>query len=165
MSATGAVNRAFGCVSGWRYCAILKKFLATRCRLSRSIVVQHEPKEKDVYDYRSKLPFVKYDGGRSIVWWNVTPTGKWVADFKLGREYALKFWEVCGSGRAFALEFQLVILGMLTRAKTCKDAGYSALKTGFLPAVGELAGGATHINALLQDYDARARRTSLVDDL
>jgi hypothetical protein len=119
-------------------------------------------KKKDVYDYRSKLPFVKYKN-QNIVWWNVTPTGKWVADFNIGRQYALKFWEVCGSGRTFALEFQQVILGMLTTAKTHnKDAGYSGVEAGFLLAVGELSGGVIHVDALLQNYEARAPRYRVV---
>jgi hypothetical protein len=121
-------------------------------------------KRKDAYDYRAKLPFVKYDGARSIVWWNVTPTGKWVADFNVGRQYALKFWEVCGSGRTFALEFQRVILGMLTTPKNYKDAGYSGIEAGFLLAVGELSGGVIHIDTLLHNYAARAPRNRVVDE-
>jgi len=113
---------------------------------------------EDAYAYRSKLPFIKYGEGRSIVWWDVTPSGKWVKDFTVGRQYAMKFWEVCGSGRSFALEFQQIILGMLTTARTYKSNGYSGIEAGFLLAVGELSGGATHIQALLQDHDARARR-------
>jgi hypothetical protein len=72
------------------------------------------PEIKDARAYRSKLPFIKYGEGRRIVWWNVTPSGKWVEDFNVGRQYAKKFWEVCRSGRSFALEFQQIILGMLT---------------------------------------------------
>jgi hypothetical protein len=121
-------------------------------------------KKNDAYDYRSKLPFVKYDGGRSVVWWNVTPTGKWVTDFNVGRRYALKFWEVCGSGRKFALEFQQVILGMLTKAKNYKGAGYSGIEAGFLLTVGELSGGVIHVDALLQNYEARAPRKRAVDE-
>ena len=67
---------------------------------------------------QAKLPFVKTsDRDRIINWWNVKPTGKWVEDFTVGRRYALKFWEVCGSGQAFALEFRQIILGMLSAAK------------------------------------------------
>jgi hypothetical protein len=121
-------------------------------------------KKKDAYDYRSKLPFVKYDGGRSVVWWNVTPTGKWVTDFNVGRQYALKFWEVCGSGRKFALEFQQVILGMLTKAKNYEGAGYSGIEAGFLLTVGELSGGVIHVDALLQNYEARAPRKRAVGE-
>jgi hypothetical protein len=121
-------------------------------------------KKNDAYDYRSKLPFVKYDGGRSVVWWNVTPTGKWVTDFNVGRRYALKFWEVCGSGRKFPLEFQQVILGMLTKAKNYKGAGYSGIEAGFLLTVGELSGGVIHVDALLQNYEARAPRKRAVDE-
>jgi tRNA G37 N-methylase Trm5 len=94
----------------------------------------------------------------------VTPTGKWVADFNVGRQYALKFWEVCGSGRTFALEFQQVILGMLTTAKTYKDASYSGIEAGFLLAVGELSGGVIHIHTLLQNREARAPRNRVVDE-
>ena len=121
-------------------------------------------KKNDAYDYRSKLPFVKYDGGRSVVWWNVTPTGKWVTDFNVGRQYALKFWEVCGSGRKFALEFQQVILGMLTKAKNYKGAGYSGIEAGFLLTVGELFGGVIHVDAVLQNYEARAPRKRAVGE-
>jgi hypothetical protein len=121
-------------------------------------------KKNDAYDYRSKLPFVKYDGGRSVVWWNVTPTGKWVTDFNVGRRYALKFWEVCGSGRKFALEFQQVILGMLTKAKNYKGAGYSGIEAGFLLTVGELSASVIHVDALLQNYEARAPRKRAVDE-
>ena len=118
----------------------------------------------DPYAYRSKLPFVKYEGGSRIVWWNVTPTGKWAFDFKVGRQYAQKFWEVCGSGRAFALEFQQVILGMLTTSKGYKGRSYSGIEAGFLLAVGELSGGVINIERLLQNSDARARRTRAVDE-
>jgi hypothetical protein len=31
----------------------------------------------------AKLPFVKRKGKRAV-WWNVTPTGKWVEDFTVG---------------------------------------------------------------------------------
>jgi hypothetical protein len=118
-------------------------------------------KGDDAYEYRRKLPFVKYDDrlGR-IVWWNVTPTGRWVTDFNVGRQYARKFWEVCGSGRTFALEFQQVTLGMLTTAKTYGDAGYSGIEAGFLLAIGELSGGVIHVDALLQNHEARAPRNS-----
>lgn len=43
-------------------------------------------------------------------------------------------------------------------ARTYKSPGYSGIEAGFLLAVGELSGGVTHIQALLQDHDARARR-------
>jgi len=118
---------------------------------------------KDAYVYRSKLPFVKNDGARGIIWWNVTPTGKWVEDFTVGREYARKFWDVCGSGRAFALEFQQIILGMLTAAKSHKGPKYAGIEAGFLLAVGELSGAVNHIQAQLQNHDARVRRTRVVD--
>lgn len=118
----------------------------------------------DPYAYRSKLPFVKYEGGSRIVWWNVTPTGKWALDFKVGRQYAQKFWEVCGSGRAFALEFQQITLGMLLAAKTYKSPGYSGVEAGFLLAVGELSGGVINIERLLQNSDARPQRTRALDE-
>ena len=117
----------------------------------------------DAYAYRSKLPFVKYEGGRRIVWWNVKPTGKWGLDFKVGRQYALKFWEVCGPGRAFALEFQQITLGMLLAAKTYKSPGYSGVEAGFLLAVGELHGGVNHIQAFLQNHDADVQKTGGVE--
>jgi hypothetical protein len=103
-------------------------------------------KKKDAHAHRSELPFVKNDGGRSIVWWKVTPTGKWVEDFKVGRQYAMEFWKVCGPSRSFALEFQQIILGMLTAAKSPKGpTSYSGIEAGFLLAVGELSGGVAHI--------------------
>ena len=100
------------------------------------------------------------NGPGSVVWWNVTPTGKWVTDFNVGRRYARTIWEVCGSGRKFALEFQQVILGMLTKAKTYRDAGYSGIEAGFLLTIGELSGGVIHVDALLQNYEALAPRNS-----
>ena len=82
---------------------------------------------------QAKLPFVKTnDRDRIINWWNVKPTGKWVQDFAVGRRYALKFWEVCGSGQTFALEFQQIILGMLSAAKNAKGPiGYSGHRGRF----------------------------------
>jgi ABC-type branched-subunit amino acid transport system permease subunit len=115
------------------------------------------------YAYRSKLPFVKYEGGTRIVWWNVTPTGKWASDFKVGRQYAQKFWEVCGSGRAFALEFQQVVLGMLTASKGYKGRSYSGIEAGFLLAVGELSGGVINIDRVVSSpfgYVLRALGTN-----
>ena len=110
-------------------------------------------------EYRGKLPFIKYSNRPgSIVWWNVTPTGKWVTDFNVGRQYARTFWDVCGSGRTFALDFQQVILGMLTTAKTYGDSGYSGIEAGFLLTIGELSGGVIHVDALLQNHEARAPR-------
>ena len=107
---------------------------------------------------------MKNNRDRSIVWWNVTPTGKWGEDFMVGRQYALTFWKVCGSGRAFALQFQHIILGMLTTVKNYKSPGYSGVEAGFLLALGELSGGVKHIQALLENADARARKARVVDD-
>ena len=109
-----------------------------------------------------KLPFVKTsDRDRIINWWNVKPTGKWVEDFTVGRRYALKFWEVCGSDRAFALEFQQIILGMLSTAKKPKGpTSYSGIEAGFLLAIGELSKGAIHAQTLLQEL-ARVRDAKL----
>jgi hypothetical protein len=123
-------------------------------------------KKKGARAHRSELPFLKNDGGRSIVWWNVIPTGKWVQDFRVGRQYAMEFWKVCGPSRSFALEFQQVILGMLTVAKSPKGpTSYSGIEAGFLLAVGELSGGVAHIQQLLQNNDTRARWTRVVDEI
>ena len=110
---------------------------------------------------QAKLPFVKTsDRGRIINWWNVKPTGKWVEDFSVGRRHALKFWEVCGSDRAFALEFQQIILGMLSAAKKPKGPiRYSGIEAGFLLAIGELSKGAIHAQTLLQETHVSERRT------
>ena len=109
---------------------------------------------------QAKLPFVKTnDRDRIINWWNVKPSGKWVEDFTVGRRYALKFWEVCGSRQTFALEFQQIILGMLSAAKNAKrPTSYSGVEAGFLLAVGELSKGAIHAQTLLQDNHAGERR-------
>jgi hypothetical protein len=72
--------------------------------------------------------------------------------------HALTFWKVCGSGRAFALQFQHIILGMLMTVKNYKSSGYSGVEAGFLLALGELSGGVKHIQALLENADARAAR-------
>jgi hypothetical protein len=114
---------------------------------------------------QAKLPFVKTsDRDRIINWWNVKPTGKWVQDFALGRQYALKFWEVCGSGQAFALEFQQIILGMLSAAKNPKGStSYSGIEAGFLLAVGELSRGAIHVQTQSQESHASERRTRRMD--
>jgi hypothetical protein len=118
-------------------------------------------KKDDPYGYRGKLLFIKYSNRpSSIVWWNVTPTGKWVTDFNVGRQYARKFWDVCGSGRTFALEFQQVILGMLMTAKNYGDSGYSGIEAGFLLTIGELSGGVIPVDTLLQNHEARAPRNS-----
>lgn len=101
---------------------------------------------------------MKNNRDRSVVWWNVTPTGKWGEDFMFGRQHALTFWKVCGSGRAFALQFQHIILGMLMTVKNYKSSGYSGVEAGFLLALGELSGGVKHIQALLENADARAAR-------
>ena len=107
-----------------------------------------------------KLPFVKKsDPDRIINWWNVKPTGKWVEDFTVGRRYALKFWEVCGSDQAFALEFQQIILGMLSTAKKPKGpTSYSGIEAGFLLAIGELSKGAIHAQTLLRETHVSERR-------
>ena len=122
---------------------------------------------KDAYAYRSMLPFVKKNyGDRGVIWWSVTPTGRWVEDFSAGRRYALKFWGACGSDRAFALEFQQIILGMLTAAKSPKGpTSYSGIEAGFLLTVGELSGGVSHIQALLHNNDTRARWGRVVDEI
>jgi len=101
-----------------------------------SIVIEHDPKEGRLR-LPIKAPFHQIRRGASeyrLV--ECDAYGKWVSDFNLGRQYAQKFWEVCGSGRTFALDFQQVILGMLTTAKTYKDASYSGIEAGFLLAVG-----------------------------
>ncbi len=124
-------------------------------------------KTEDAYAYRSELPFVKrHDGDRGILWWSVKPTGRWVEDFALGRRHALKFWEVCGSGRAFALEFQQIILGMLTAARSpTGPTAYSGIEAGFLLTIGELSGGVPHIQELLQNHDTRRRWTRVVNEI
>jgi hypothetical protein len=72
----------------------------------------------------------------------------------VGRQYAMEFWKVCGPSRSFALEFQQIILGMLTVAKSPKGpTSYSGIEAGFLLAVGELSGGVAHIQQLLQNND------------
>ena len=97
-------------------------------------------KKKDALTNRSKLPFVKNDGARTIVWWNVTPTGKWVEDFKVGRQYAMEFWKVSGPSRSFALEFQQIILGMLAAAKSPKGPQLLGYRGRFSPGGGRALG-------------------------
>jgi Transposase len=89
-------------------------------RKFEAMVVEHDdPRDKGRLRIPSEAPFRENKrSGSGIDWWNVTPSGKWVEDFAAGRRHALKFWKVCGSGRAFALEFQQIILGMLTAAKS-----------------------------------------------
>ena len=97
---------------------------------------------------------------RIIDWWNVKPTGKWVEDFTVGRRCALKFWGVCGSRQTFALEFQQIILGMLSAAKNAKrPTSYSGIEAGFLLAIGELSKGAIRAQTLLQESHVSERRT------
>jgi hypothetical protein len=60
-----------------------------------------------------------------------------------------QIWQVCGSGRSFALEFQQIILGMFTTAE-----GHSGIEAGFLLAVGELSRSAINIESLSQNSDA-----------
>ena len=92
------------------------------------------------------------------------PAGKWVEDFKVGRQYALKFWEDRGRGQAFALEFQQIILGMLSAAKNPKSpTSYSGIEAGFLLAIGELSRGAIHVQTLFQESHASERRTRRMD--
>ena len=77
------------------------------------------------------------------------------------RPTAFKFWEVCGSRQTFALEFQQIILGMLSAAKKNRGPNtYSDIEAGFLLAVGELSRGAIHVQMPLQDNDASERRTT-----
>jgi hypothetical protein len=139
---------------------------ASRRVRRRYIAVMTEGRRKmaatnNAHVQQAKLPFVKTnDRGRISNWWNVKPTGKWVEDFRIGRRHAFKFWEVCGSRQTFALEFQQIILGMLSAAKNPRaPTSYSGIEAGFLLAVGELSRGAIHVQTLLQDNDASERRT------
>jgi hypothetical protein len=52
---------------------------------------------------------------------------------------------------------------MLTMAKSYNYPGYLGMEAGFLLALGELAGGVIHVDALLQKYEARAPRNRVVD--
>jgi hypothetical protein len=94
-----------------------------------------------------KLPFVKYREGKRSIWWDVAPTGRWVEDFIVGREYAVRFLELEGTTPTFSLDFQQVILAMIEASKRYKGCGFSGIEAGFLLAVGEHFGGMNHVQA------------------
>ena len=71
--------------------------------------------------------------------------------------------EILG-GLRLALEFQQIILGMLSAAKNAKGPiGYSGIEAGFLLAVGELSRGAIHVQTLSEVSHASERRTRRMD--
>jgi len=114
-----------------------------------------------------KLPFVKYREGKRSIWWNVAPTGRWVEDFIVGRQYAVKFLELERTTPTFSLDFQQVMLAMIEASKRYEGCGFSGIEAGFLLAVGEHFGGMNHVQSFMQaaeksnDRWERPRKRSL----
>lgn len=97
---------------------------------------------KDKYAYRNKLPFMsrRTRALHHSSWWNVTPTGDYVADFQTGKEYATAFWRVCGGRPTCGLELGEILFAMHDRGqrRSHRWNGLSGIEIGFIRTIGTI---------------------------
>jgi hypothetical protein len=92
----------------------------------------------DQYAYRRKLPFVGNDKGGD--WWNVTPSGRYEADYQTGKAYAVAFWRICGGRPNVGSDLGGILMAMHapTRRRSQRHNGLSGIEVGFIRTIGEI---------------------------
>ena len=109
----------------------------------RSARLARRAKLERQYAYRDKLPFVARNKSSGEFWWNVTPSGRYEADYQTGKAYAVAFWSICGGRPTCGIDLGQILFAMHERPRPRTKAyrrhnGLSGIETGFIRTIGEI---------------------------
>jgi hypothetical protein len=110
------------------------------------------------------LPFTDRKAQGRGYWWSVKPTGKFHADYEIGRQHAMDFWRQCGAKGNLGFDLGEILLAMYSpkqgRHKGRRD-HFSGIECGFIRTIGELMACLVGVPALVSSLPENSRKLKI----